>query len=73
MRARTGHAHTHAWQEKGNKTLITIRKINSKTSYSSNSQMSASIKNTQKLALHTTPPIPADINNEQKKIHSKSK
>ena len=25
------------------------------------------------LALNTTPPIPEDMNNEQKKIHSKSK
>ena len=41
MRARNGHARTHAWHANGKKTLIIRKKIVQKVSYSSNNQMSA--------------------------------
>ena len=59
--------------QKGNRALIARRKINLNSSYSSNNQISASTRNTKKPILHATPPIPEDINNEHKKIHSQSK
>ena len=72
-RALNGHARRHAWQEKGKQNSYNNKKNKFKDQLLFKQPDVIICKKHTKLALHTTPPIPEDMNNEQSRVHSKSK
>ena len=72
-RARNGHARTHAWQEKRKQNSYNNKKNKFKDQLLFKQPDVSIYQKHTKLAIHTTPPIPEDMNNEQKKIYSKNK